>query len=42
MSPDTKTSELSEKCYNFQLAMAIGLTAYCVSNRTATLLLVVD
>jgi hypothetical protein len=31
-----------KKCYNFGLAMAVRLTAYCISARTATLLLVVD
>jgi hypothetical protein len=35
-------AQLPEKCYNFGLAMAVQLTAYCISTWTATLLLVVD
>jgi len=35
-------SKISEKCYNFRLAQVIFFTAYCVSARTVTLLLVVD
>jgi hypothetical protein len=31
-----------KKCYKFMLAMPVAGAAYCVSNRTATLLLVVD
>jgi hypothetical protein len=31
-----------KKIYNFGLAMAFRLTAYCMFQRTATLLLVVD
>ncbi len=31
-----------KKCYNFMLAMPAPGAAYCISNRTATLLLVVD
>ena len=34
--------KISEKCYNFTLAQVILVTAYCVSARTVTLLLVVD
>ena len=34
--------KISEKCYNFTLAQIILVTAYCVSARTVTLLLVVD
>jgi hypothetical protein len=34
--------KISEKCYNFRLAQVIFFTAYCVSARTVTLLLVVD
>jgi hypothetical protein len=32
----------AEKCYNFMLAMPVPGAACCMSNRTATLLLVVD
>ena len=33
---------MAKKCYNFKLARSAGITASCISTRTATLLLVVD
>jgi hypothetical protein len=40
--PTRRPASFPKKCYNFQLAMAIRFTAYCICHRTATLLLVVD